>query len=468
MLHVLRTLDYSPAIQWLTGLAATFVIGFVPTALAWGAKKLRIDSAIASSTETTAAVGQVDHAITIAAGLAATILAAAVSSMEQGTAVRVALVTALQHVYSTSTGAVMKLGLTPDHVQAGIEAKLGRSLASQPRKLGRAPMRDGMHTRLMALERVMQGVDTSTAPARYTDMVDKVACWLLGQNDKFGDCTCVAVANIILGLTTLAGTPVVLSDAMILGIYALFGFVPTDPSTDRGVVIEDVLRAWFARGFLGPKGQDKIDGHGWINPTGPRPHHVGHREPRPGRSRHQPAGRLDDGKPLVDRDRGHQHRRRALRDGDRLHRGRPVDRLVGPGVHDGMGGVGPLRGGGARPAFARPLHRRGQGCVRDRLGDARDRDAEPARQRQQRGARSRRLILFPPAAPGRRLTSRGSPCASAVLTENGSCRRPPPIENGGRCIKATRTRSSCINERPEPDLGLFSLISVANDTRSCS
>ena len=96
------------------------------------------------------------------------------------------------------------------------------------------------------------------APERFTDYVDAVDSWILGANDRVGDCTCVAPANIILALTTMAKRPVRLADAAILAFYgSVSGYDPANPATDRGAIVEDVLAAWHARGIAG----DRLDGY---------------------------------------------------------------------------------------------------------------------------------------------------------------------------------------------------------------
>ncbi len=121
------------------------------------------------------------------------------------------------------------------------------------RKLGRKPAkRDRLVPRLGAV-----APSLPPAPPSCTEYVDAVPAWILGANDRVGDCTCVAPANIILALTTLAQRPVRLADAEILAFYAsVSGYDPADPATDEGAMVEDVLAAWHARGIAG----DRLDG----------------------------------------------------------------------------------------------------------------------------------------------------------------------------------------------------------------
>ena len=132
--------------------------------------------------------------------------------------------------------------------------RIATRLASRPaRKLGRKPARrDARVPRLAAVAPILP-----PAPPTCTAYVDAVGSWILGANDRVGDCTCVAPANVILALTTLAQAPKRLDDKTILGFYSsVTGYDPADPSTDEGAAVEDVLAAWHKRGL----GGDRLDG----------------------------------------------------------------------------------------------------------------------------------------------------------------------------------------------------------------
>ena len=128
------------------------------------------------------------------------------------------------------------------------------------RMLGRRPAkRDRRVPRLAAVTATLPA-----APARFTSYVDAVPRWILGENDKLGDCTCVGPANAILALTTAAGAPRRLPDADIVAFYsAVSGYRPSDPSSDAGAMIEDVLAAWHSHGF----DADTLDGYASIDPA---------------------------------------------------------------------------------------------------------------------------------------------------------------------------------------------------------
>ena len=132
--------------------------------------------------------------------------------------------------------------------------RIAMPLAARPaRKLGRMPAkRDARVPRLASVAPLLPA-----APPACTDYVDAVGSWILGGNDRVGDCTCVAPANIILALSTLAQAPRRLDDKTILGFYAsVTGYDPADPSTDQGAAVEDVLAAWHRQGIAG----DRLDG----------------------------------------------------------------------------------------------------------------------------------------------------------------------------------------------------------------
>lgn len=90
--------------------------------------------------------------------------------------------------------------------------------------------------------------------------------WILGENDKIGDCTCVAVANAILFHSTLAGKPVHMTDALIVELYKRFGYNPAIPSTDQGAIEETVLKSWLTKAVDTGSGGDTLKAFFPINP----------------------------------------------------------------------------------------------------------------------------------------------------------------------------------------------------------
>ena len=170
-------------------------------------------------------------------------------------------------VQGDETRSSIVTGLGPMTVGLGYEAlcerlrlnPADRLPASMSRRaLGRRPAKRDCRVPLLSA----LAPDLPAAPARYTAYADAVGRWVLGENDRIGDCTCVGPANVILALTTLAGRPNRLRDDTIVAFYSsVTGYVPSDPSTDGGAMIEDVLAAWHARGI----NADKLDGYATVD-----------------------------------------------------------------------------------------------------------------------------------------------------------------------------------------------------------
>ncbi len=167
---------------------------------------------------------------------------------------------------TTATGQ-LELGLSYEDLCARLRLNPAdrQPADSAPRRrcLGRLPpRRDSRVPRLAVIAPTLPA-----APPTHLAYVEAVSSWILGANDRVGDCTCVGPANVILALTTLAGDPKRLSDADILAFYAsLTGYNPADPQTDQGAVIEDVLAAWHARGIAAAT-PDRLDGFATLDVT---------------------------------------------------------------------------------------------------------------------------------------------------------------------------------------------------------
>jgi len=75
-------------------------------------------------------------------------------------------------------------------------------------------------------------------------------------NDSLGDCTCAAVAHARQIWTGNANLPMQTdSDAAVIALYsAACGYVPGDPSTDRGGDEQTVLTYWSLKGLPLPDG----------------------------------------------------------------------------------------------------------------------------------------------------------------------------------------------------------------------
>lgn len=92
-------------------------------------------------------------------------------------------------------------------------------------------------------------------PAASADWLSAVPSWPMYLNDQIGDCTCAAVGHMIEGWTQYtAGAAVQVTDQDVLTAYEkVGGYNPSDPSTDNGAVIQDVLGYWQKTGVGGHK-----------------------------------------------------------------------------------------------------------------------------------------------------------------------------------------------------------------------
>lgn len=92
---------------------------------------------------------------------------------------------------------------------------------------------------------------------------------LLGGNQKYPDCTAVAIANSALGFAAADGGIVAIEDAAIEGFYAATIGVPVaDIGQTDGAVLLDAMRRQCAHGMLDKSGQVLLTGpFGTIEPT---------------------------------------------------------------------------------------------------------------------------------------------------------------------------------------------------------
>lgn len=76
--------------------------------------------------------------------------------------------------------------------------------------------------------------------------------WSMGGNQKFSDCSFVALANLHDLVSAVNGRPEVISEAECEFFYAVeTGFDPNNPSTDKGAVLGTLLSHWMADGWPG-------------------------------------------------------------------------------------------------------------------------------------------------------------------------------------------------------------------------
>lgn len=75
----------------------------------------------------------------------------------------------------------------------------------------------------------------------------------MGNADK-GDCTAAACGHIIAEQTSQFGLPVVPTTQQVLDMYSRYsGYVPGQPSTDRGATCQQALNDWLTHGLVGYK-----------------------------------------------------------------------------------------------------------------------------------------------------------------------------------------------------------------------
>lgn len=88
--------------------------------------------------------------------------------------------------------------------------------------------------------------------------------WTMGMNDRIGDCTIVAPANMTIDWSANeSNKPLILSDKDILKAYsAISGYNPITGDNDNGATIRDVLKYWQKTGI----GGQKIDAYAAVQP----------------------------------------------------------------------------------------------------------------------------------------------------------------------------------------------------------
>jgi hypothetical protein len=94
------------------------------------------------------------------------------------------------------------------------------------------------------------------------DNFNKVMDWGLYENDRIGDCTCVAAANLIKLWTSLVGTEISLTTQDVLSAYEKISGYNGTPQTDHGAAEIRVLNYWRNTGI----GNHKIQSFVLIEP----------------------------------------------------------------------------------------------------------------------------------------------------------------------------------------------------------
>lgn len=91
------------------------------------------------------------------------------------------------------------------------------------------------------------------APPVSVDYSEKLSVIGMMANDSLGDCTCAAIGHAIQVWTSQATTEVTIPDADVISLYERFGYSPSNPQSDQGAAISDVLTSVLA---------NPVDGHG--------------------------------------------------------------------------------------------------------------------------------------------------------------------------------------------------------------
>jgi hypothetical protein len=121
------------------------------------------------------------------------------------------------------------------------------------RKLGRKAIKTDSRT--LRLARYL--TKALPAPPASINYLGKVTNFGMMLNDNLGDCTIAALGHAVQVWTMNAGGEITLPDSTILTGYEDFcGYDPSDPSTDQGGVILDVLNDFKSQGL----GAYSIDG----------------------------------------------------------------------------------------------------------------------------------------------------------------------------------------------------------------
>lgn len=94
-------------------------------------------------------------------------------------------------------------------------------------------------------------IGPNVSPAGYiAGYWERVPAWSLGGNDRYGDCTFVSLCNLIDLVTAVNGRSELVGEAEAEYFYSReAGFSPLDPATDKGAILEDVIRFWAEQGW---------------------------------------------------------------------------------------------------------------------------------------------------------------------------------------------------------------------------
>lgn len=116
-------------------------------------------------------------------------------------------------------------------------------------KGGKLPPRRSL--RIPALGDFLDNAATwPSVPARGWEFAVDPSAWGMLGNDQYGDCGPAGAMHLAQAQSSNAGNPLHATTEQTLALYsALTGFNPTDPSTDQGTVLVDLLNYWRDTGI---------------------------------------------------------------------------------------------------------------------------------------------------------------------------------------------------------------------------
>src|SRR5579862_867612 len=101
------------------------------------------------------------------------------------------------------------------------------------------------------------------APPSHEDYSKPVKAWPMMLNDNLGDCTCACAGHMIEEWTTYVGKAFTPTDKEVLKAYeAVSGYTPSNPNSDQGAAVLDVLNYWRKTGV----GRHKILAYAALEP----------------------------------------------------------------------------------------------------------------------------------------------------------------------------------------------------------
>lgn len=119
--------------------------------------------------------------------------------------------------------------------------------------LGKLPKKFDIQNRTLQLAKYLPPA-LPVIPSSQDWLTRGASNWGMAANDRIGDCTCAALSHMIQVWTSSVGDEVTIPDEEVVRMYsAISGYVPGDPSTDRGAYCLDALKYLRSTGLAGHK-----------------------------------------------------------------------------------------------------------------------------------------------------------------------------------------------------------------------